>query len=47
MVDNLNVQYVLDHYIEQNSGGVDALGVRSNIPNISEVFAQIMIQKIQ
>jgi hypothetical protein len=47
VVDNLNVQYVLDHYIEQNTGGVDGFGVRSNIPNVSEVFAQIMIQKIQ
>jgi hypothetical protein len=47
VVNNLNVQYVLDHYIEQNTGGVDGFGVRSNIPNVSEVFAQIMIQKIQ
>lgn len=46
---NLSTQYSLDHWISEYDPqvGSNTLGVPNSIPNVNEVFAQIMIQKIQ
>ncbi|MBK9728463.1 MAG: hypothetical protein IPO86_10125 [Saprospiraceae bacterium] len=43
---NLNLALSLDHWIHNNTGGANAFGLPSKIPNTRDIFAQIMIQKI-
>jgi hypothetical protein len=51
--NNIAVEYSLDHWIENNTGGLDALGWPSGINktngkvDVDEVYAQIVIQKIK
>lgn len=49
VVTNTNTQYFLDHYIDYNTGGFNGMGVETSVPSttLKEVYAQIMIQKIQ
>ncbi len=50
VVTNTNIEYYLDHYIQQRekpSNGLYSLGHPSEVPGVDEIYAQIMIQKIK